>query len=223
MTLALTFPGQGSQSVGMLDAFVREKRPIRETFERAASVIGYDLWSLVRDGPESQLNETTYTQPAMLAAGVAIWTAWRESGGPRPDVVAGHSLGEFSALVCAQCLTFEDAVGVVAARARFMQDAVPVGTGGVAAILGLDDEVVESVCSAISDGSNWERVWAVNYNAPGQVVVAGHASAVDEACARAREEGARRAIRLPLSVPVHCPLMRPSDASTARRAGRDSH
>jgi len=207
MKIAFTFPGQGSQSVGMLAELAAEHAIVKDTYDAASSVLGYDLWSIVSNGPESELNKTTHTQPAMLAGGVAVWRVWKECGGPTPEVLAGHSLGEYAALVCADALSFDDAVEAVAARARFMQEAVPEGLGGIAAILGLDDDTVMEVChQACQD----QHVAAVNFNAPGQVAIAGHREAVDRAMQAASAAGAKRAIRLPLSVPVHCELMKPA-------------
>ena len=193
----------------MLAELADEASEVAATFDCAGQVLGYDLWEIVRNGPKESLDATEQTQPAMLAAGVAVWRVWKSRGGPDPDLVAGHSLGEFSALVCASSLTFEDAVKAVAARARFMQQAVPCGEGGIAAIIGLDDDVITGLCeTVVTRGAG--HVSAVNFNAPGQVVVAGHASAVAQAMAAAREAGARRTIDLPMSVPVHCALMRPA-------------
>ena len=174
---------------------------------QASEVLGYDLWQLLQDGPAEELNQTDRTQPAMLASGVAVWRAWQTLGGEMPVVMAGHSLGEYTALVCAGALTFEDAVGLVAERGRCMQSAVPAGVGGMAAILGLDDEAVAAVCrQAAAD----EVVTPVNYNSPGQVVIAGHMAAVQRAIVLAKEAGAKRAVELPVSVPSHCALMEPA-------------
>ena len=207
MKIAFTFPGQGSQSVGMLADLANEHPIVKDTYDAASSVLGYDLWSIVCNGPEEELNITERTQPAMLTGGIAAWRVWRECGGPAADVLAGHSLGEYAALVCANALTFDAAVEAVAARARFMQEAVPQGVGAIAAILGLDDESVIEVCSKACEN---QHVAAVNFNAPGQVAVAGHREAVDRAIELASAAGAKRAIRLPLSVPVHCDLMTPA-------------
>ena len=179
------------------------------TFDAASDLLGYDLFALVQEGPRERLDETEHTQPAMLAAGVAIWSAWQAGGGRSPDTVAGHSLGEYSALVCAGSLDFSDALHAVSARARFMQEAVPRGEGAIAAVLGLEDSVVEELCAQASR-ADASGVWAVNFNAPGQVVVAGHAGAVARARALAADRGARRVIPLPMSVPVHCRLMAPA-------------
>ena len=207
MGFAAVFPGQGSQSVGMLADLASAFPAVAATFEEASLALGYDLWRVCREGPAERLNSTECTQPAMLAAGVAAWRVWVEEGGGAPAAMAGHSLGEYSALVCAGAVAFPDAVALVAARGRFMQEAVPAGEGAVAAVLGLDDDRVETVCRAAERG---EVVRPVNFNAPGQVVLAGHAAAVTRAIGLAREAGARRAVLLPLSVPVHSPLMVPA-------------
>ena len=208
--LAATFPGQGSQSVGMLSDLSGACAEVRGTFEEASSALGYDLWKLTQEGPERSLNSTERTQPAMLAAGVAAWRCWAARGGPRPGVAAGHSLGEYSALVAFGALEFADAIRTVAARGRFMQEAVPEGEGGIAAVIGLDDETIVALCEGVCERAGLGHVSAVNFNAPGQVAVAGASRAIDAVIARAREAGARRAIRLPMSVPVHCPLMAPA-------------
>ena len=204
MQCAFVFPGQGSQSVGMLNDLSARYPIVRLTFDEAADVLGYDLWKLTQEGPASELNSTERTQPAMLVAGVAVWRVWRGNGGPKPVYMLGHSLGEYTALVCADAMAFGDAVSVVSARGRFMQDAVPLGAGAVAAILGLDDQCVRDLCDAAAQN---EVVSAVNFNAPGQVVVAGHREAVDRAVEGAKAAGAKRALILPVSVPVHCSLM----------------
>lgn len=205
MSKAFLFPGQGSQSIGMMAALAADFAVVSEVFEQASSVLGYDLWQITQDGPEERLNSTEVTQPAMLTAGVATWQAWQAAGGPSPDVMAGHSLGEYTALVCAGSISFTDAVGLVALRGRLMQQATPAGSGTMAAILGLDDASVIEVCAAASGGS---VVAAANFNSPGQVVIAGETAAVERACEAAREAGARRALLLPVSVPSHCELMR---------------
>jgi len=207
MGFAAVFPGQGSQSVGMLAEFADAFPSVEATFAEASEALGYDLWRICREGPEEKLNATECTQPAMLAAGVAVWRVWREQGGAAPEIMAGHSLGEYSALVCADSIAFPDAVSLVAARGRYMQEAVPSGQGAVAAVIGLDDDEVEAACRAAARG---EVVCPVNFNAPGQVVIAGRTEAVTRALDLAREAGARRAILLPLSVPVHSPLMEPA-------------
>ena len=210
MTLAFTFPGQGSQSIGMLADLAAAHPQVQETFAEASEVLGYDLWKLTQEGPESRLNATEQTQPAMLAGGVAVARVWQAAGGPMPALAAGHSLGEYAALVTAGSLAFGDAVGLVAARGHYMQDAVPQGEGAIAALIGLDDDAVLALCAEVTDRAAGRIVSAVNFNAPGQVVIAGHAGAVETAIARAEEAGARRAVKLPMSVPVHCELMEPA-------------
>jgi [acyl-carrier-protein] S-malonyltransferase len=204
MLLAFVFPGQGSQTVGMTGALAKVSPLIEATFAEASAVLGYDLWRLCQEGPADSLNSTEFTQPAMLAAGVATYRLWRERGGPRPALMAGHSLGEFTALVAAGMLDFAAAVGLVKYRGELMQAAVPPGQGAMAAILGLEDLDVEAACSEASQG---EVVEAVNFNAPGQVVIAGHAAAVARAIELATAKGARRALPLPISVPAHSSLM----------------
>lgn len=204
MSIALVFPGQGSQSIGMLAALGARYASVGQCFQQASQALGFDLARLVAEGPAARLNATEYTQPAMLVAGVATWRAWREQGGAAPAVVAGHSLGEFTALVCAQALPFEAAVQLVHYRGQIMQHAVPEGSGAMAAILGLEDAEVESACAEASQG---EVVEAVNFNSPAQVVIAGHAAAVERAMALALQRGARRALLLPVSVPAHSRLM----------------
>lgn len=212
--LGFVFPGQGSQSVGMLDALAATHPVVRTTFDSASEALGEDLWAIVSEGPAERLNRTDYTQPAMLAAGVACWRVWREAGGPVPGRFAGHSLGEYTALVCAGALAFEDAVPLVRDRGRFMQEAVPAGEGAMAAILGLDDDAVRDVCARAAQG---RVVEAVNFNAPGQVVVAGNGDAVARAIELAGESGAKRAVELPVSVPSHCALMHPASERLAAR------
>lgn len=214
MTLAIVFPGQGSQSVGMMSALAAASPLVESTFAEASAVLGYDLWRRCQEGPAEALNATECTQPAMLAAGVATYRVWRARGGPIPRSMAGHSLGEFSALVAAGALDFSAAVEVVRRRGAAMQAAVPSGGGAMAAILGLEDEEVVAACAEAAQG---EVVEAVNFNAPGQVVIAGHAGAVARAIERANARGARRAVLLPVSVPAHSALMRPA-AEELRRA-----
>ncbi len=201
---AAVFPGQGSQAVGMLSALASAFPAVTETFEQASGVLGFDLWRLVQEGPIEALNQTENTQPALLAAGVAVWRVWQAQGGTEPSGMAGHSLGEYTALVCAEALGFEEAVALVRDRGRLMQAAVPAGSGGMAAILGLDNDAVRAACAAAAQG---EIVEAVNFNAPGQVVIAGQAAAVQRAIDQAKALGAKRAIPLPVSVPSHCALM----------------
>ncbi|MCG5500511.1 ACP S-malonyltransferase [Ectothiorhodospira lacustris] len=205
MKLACVFPGQGSQSLGMLGALAEAFPLVRETFQEASDVLGLDLWALTQTGPADDLNRTENTQPAMLAAGVAVWRVWTAQGGIEPEVMAGHSLGEYTALVCADALDFDAAVRLVAERGRLMQSAVPAGEGAMAAILGLDDEQIRTVCREAADAGVVE---AVNYNAPGQVVIAGQTAAVDRAIILASEAGAKRSVKLPVSVPSHCSLLK---------------
>jgi len=204
---AFLFPGQGSQSVGMLADLAGVETVVRSTFEEASSVLGYDLWDLCQNGPQARLNETERTQPALLVAGIAAWRAWRARDGAQPALMAGHSLGEISALVAAGALDFAAAVALVQFRGRAMQEAVPIGTGAMAAIIGLADGEVEAACSAASQG---DVVVAANYNSPGQVVIAGGAPAVERAVEACKARGARRAVPLPVSGPFHSPLMKPA-------------
>lgn len=205
-SLAFVFPGQGSQSVGMMQGW-GERPEVRFTFSEASDALGQDLWSLVSEGPADLLNQTIHTQPAMLAADVAVWRVWQAAGGIQPALLAGHSLGEYAALVAAGAVGFSDAIKLVRFRAEAMQAAVPEGVGAMAAILGLDDEVVRAVCEAAAAG---EVVEAVNLNSPGQVVIAGNKAAVERAMALAKEKGAKRALPLPVSVPSHSSLMQPA-------------
>ncbi len=206
-SIAFVFPGQGSQSVGMLQALAADYPQVADTFREASDILGKDLWALVSAGPKEDLDRTENTQPAMLAAGVAVWRVWNACEGRRPGFMAGHSLGEFTALVCSGAMEYSDAVRLVAARGRFMQEAVPAGTGAMAAILGLSDEQVRSLCAGVAGG---DVVAAVNFNSPGQVVIAGDAPAVGRAIEAAKAAGAKRALPLPVSVPSHCALMRPA-------------
>lgn len=212
MELAFVFPGQGSQAVGMMAGW-GGRAEIRATFAEASDALGEDLWALVTDGPAERLNQTVHTQPAMLAADVAVWRAWQAAGGAAPVLLAGHSLGEYAALVAAGALHFADAIRLVRLRAEAMQAAVPEGVGAMAALLGLDDDTVRAVCAEAAGG---EVVEAVNLNSPGQVVIAGNKAAVERAMALAKEKGAKRALPLPVSVPSHSSLMRP--AADALRA-----
>lgn len=207
MSLAFVFPGQGSQSVGMLKELAEQHQEVQSVFAQASEALGYDLWQLVQEGPAEKLNSTDVTQPAMLSAGVAVWQIWQAQGGAKPALMAGHSLGEYSALVCAGAIEFTDAVKLVAERGRLMQAAVAEGEGAMAAVLGLDDDAVRQICV---DAANGEVLEAVNYNSPGQVVVAGSKSAVEAAVNLAKERGAKRALLLPVSVPSHCALMQPA-------------
>ncbi|MCK9606510.1 MAG: ACP S-malonyltransferase [Methylomonas sp.] len=206
--LAFVFPGQGSQSVGMVSSMAAAFPQVKQTFEQASDALGFDLWHLVENGPEADLNQTENTQPAMLAAGVAFWRVWCDKSKIRPAWMAGHSLGEYTALVCSGAIGFEDALKLVVARGRLMQEAVPVGVGAMAAILGLQDHQVVNACLDVANG---EVVAAANFNAPGQVVIAGNTAAVDRAIDALKALGAKRALKLPVSVPSHCLLM--EDAS----------
>jgi [acyl-carrier-protein] S-malonyltransferase len=214
MSFAFVFPGQGSQSVGMLAPLAAGEPLVQETFAEASEVLGYDLWKLCQGGPEEELGKTERTQPAMLAAGVATWRVWRKHGGGMPAAMAGHSLGEYSALVCSGALDFRTAVGLVQFRGQAMQAAVPAGQGAMAAILGLDDADIEAACREAAHG---EVVQGANFNSPGQVVIAGTAAAVDRAIEAAKAKGAKRAIKLPVSVPSHSPLMQPAAERLATR------
>jgi len=207
--LAFVFPGQGSQSVGMMQGW-GERAEVRNTFTEASDALGQNLWALVADGPADLLNQTINTQPAMLAADIAAWRVWQASGGATPVLLAGHSLGEYAALVAAGALNFADAIKLVRFRAEAMQAAVPEGVGAMAAILGLDDDAVRTVCAVCANAAAGEVVEAVNFNSPGQVVVAGNKAAVERAMALAKEKGAKRALPLPVSVPSHSSLMRPA-------------
>jgi len=203
MAFAFVFPGQGSQSVGMLAALAAADATVQATFDEASAELGYDLWKLVSEGPEEALNATARTQPALLAAGVATWRCWRARGGAEPALVSGHSLGEFTALVCAGALEFDPAVALVRERGRLMQQAVPAGAGAMAAVLGLEEPQIAQACAAAGG-----VVEPVNFNAPGQIVIAGERAAVTQAIEAARALGARRAVLLSVSVPSHCSLMR---------------
>jgi [acyl-carrier-protein] S-malonyltransferase len=212
-TFAFVFPGQGSQSVGMLDA-VADHAAVRQTLEQASDVLRQDVAALIHAGPAEALNLTTNTQPVMLSASVALWRLWLAEGGAQPALVAGHSLGEYSALVAAGALDFADALPLVRFRAQAMQEAVPVGTGGMAAVLGLDDAAVREVCAEAAAQCG-EAVEAVNFNAPGQVVIAGTKGAVEAACALLKARGAKRALPLPVSAPFHSSLLKPAAARLA--------
>lgn len=214
MAVAGVFPGQGSQSLGMLAELAAAFPVVGETFQAASEVLGQDLWRLVQEGPEEELNRTTNTQPVMLAADVAVWRVWLSQGGCQPVALAGHSLGEYAALVAAGVLDFADALHLVAERARLMQGAVAAGEGAMAAILGLEDADVVAACAEAAQG---QVVEAVNFNSPGQVVVAGAAAAVDRAIQAATARGAKKAVKLPVSVPSHCSLMQPAAAQLAER------
>jgi [acyl-carrier-protein] S-malonyltransferase len=207
MAFAGVFPGQGSQSTGMLAELAESFSEVKATFQEASDVLDKDLWALTKEGSEAELNQTENTQPVMLAAGIAVWRIWQGQGGCQPVALAGHSLGEYSALVAAGTLDFADTVSLVSARARFMQHAVSPGQGAMAAILGLDDDQVVEVCAQAAGN---QVVQAVNFNSPGQVVIAGDTDAVDRAIDKAKDAGAKRAIKLAVSVPSHCDLMKPA-------------
>ena len=205
--LAFVFPGQGSQKIGMLAELASLNPTVEATFKEASDVLDYDLWQMIQQGEQADINLTERTQPILLASSVAIWRLWNEKGGPTPAQMAGHSLGEWSALVCAGAVEFADAVNIVRARGAYMQEAVPVGEGAMAAILGLSDEVITAACDKARDDG---IVDAVNFNAPGQVVIAGSTAAVDRAIAICKEAGAKRALALPVSAPFHTSLMQPA-------------
>jgi [acyl-carrier-protein] S-malonyltransferase len=212
LSIAMVFPGQGSQSVGMQADLAVAHAAVAESYAEASDILGYDLWQLVAEGPAERLNGTTTTQPAMLTAGYATWRAWQSMGGALPALMAGHSLGEYTALVCAGSVSFADALKVVRRRSELMQNAVPAGAGAMAAILGLEDDVIIDVCAAAAGDGVAD---AVNFNAPGQVVIAGDVAAIDRAIELARERGARRALLLPVSVPAHSALMQAAGEALA--------
>lgn len=211
---AFVFPGQGSQSVGMLSALAQDFAIVRDTFAEASDILSYDLWTLVQEGPAERLNQTLHTQPAMLAAGVAIYRVWVEESGTQPDFLAGHSLGEYTALVCAESLAYQDALALVTDRARFMQEAVPEGMGGMVAVLGMADEDVVRLCK---EQARDEVLEPANFNSPGQLVVAGHLGAVQRLADAAGSAGAKKVVILPVSIPSHCSLMQPAAERLAER------
>lgn len=204
---AIVFPGQGSQAVGMLAELGEQHEVVKQTFSQASEVLGYDLWALTQQGPAEELNQTHRTQPAILAASVAIWRVWQSLNLPQPEVLAGHSLGEYSALVCSGVIDFQQTISLVELRGRLMQEAVPAGTGAMYAIIGLDDEAIATACQQAAQG---QIVSPVNFNSPGQVVIAGQKEAVERAGVLCKEAGAKRALPLPVSVPSHCALMKPA-------------
>jgi len=204
---AMVFPGQGSQTVGMLKELSEQNAIVKETFAQASSVLGYDLWQVVQDGPAEELNKTWITQPALLAASVAIFRVWGTQDGAKPEFMAGHSLGEYSALVCAGVIDFQDAIKLVELRGKLMQEAVPAGTGAMYAIIGLDNDAIAKACEQAAQG---QVVSPVNFNSPGQVVIAGNKDAVERAGVLCKEAGAKRALPLAVSVPSHCALMKPA-------------
>lgn len=212
--IAFVFPGQGSQKMGMLAAAHEQSEAVRDTFAEASEALGYDMWELIAGGPQEALNLTANTQPVLLSCSVALWRAWREGGGAMPQMMAGHSLGEFSALVCAGSLAFGDAVRLVRQRGEFMQTAVPVGEGAMAAIIGLDDAEINRICTEVSAAGGGVAA-AVNFNSPGQVVIAGHSEAVANAIEQLKAAGAKRALPLPVSAPFHTDLMRPAGEQLA--------
>ena len=214
--LAFVFPGQGSQSLGMMAELATAFPVVGETFSEASSILGYDLWQLVQQGPEQDLNQTDKIQPAMFTAGVATWRIWQGQTDIKPVAMAGHCLGEYTALVCSGALEFSDAVSLVADRGRFMQQAVPAGSGAMAVILGLEDEQVRAVCAESAQG---EIVAAVNFNSPGQVVIAGHTAAIARAIDAAKAAGAKRVLELPVNMPSHCSLMKAAADKMQDRLG----
>lgn len=212
MKFAFVFPGQGSQSVGMMNGYT-DLPIVQETFQEASDILKQDFWSMVNTGPADDLNLTINTQPLMLTAGVAVYRAWTSLEGGKPAFLAGHSLGEYTALVAAEALSFADALSLVRFRAQAMQQAVPEGVGGMAAILGLDDEIIEAICHDITNQGKGESLEPANFNSPGQIVIAGHKNAVLQGIEMAKSKGAKRAIMLPMSIPSHCSLMRPAAES----------
>jgi len=212
-SLAFVFPGQGSQQLGMLSELAAAHPIIQETFAEASQALGFDLWEMTQNGPEEAVNSTENTQPALLTAGVALWRLWLQQGGAQPTVMAGHSLGEYTALVCAGAMSLADGARLVKLRGEYMQQAVPAGTGAMATILGLDDAAIAAACEAAAEGA---VVSPVNYNCPGQVVIAGEKAAVERAIEACKAAGAKRAIPLPVSVPSHCALMRPAAEKMAQ-------
>lgn len=205
--LAFVFPGQGSQTLGMLAELAQQYAVIEETFAEASVVLGYDLWALAQEGPQETMNMTERTQPLLLTASVAIWRVWQQQGGDTPAVMAGHSLGEWSALVCAGVVAFKDAVRLVQLRGKYMQEAVPAGVGSMAAIIGLDDQAIIDACVEAAQG---EEVSAVNFNSPGQVVIAGHVGAIERAIDLCKAKGAKKAMALAVSAPFHSALLKPA-------------
>ncbi|SDW37242.1 ACP S-malonyltransferase [Nitrosomonas oligotropha] len=209
MKFAFVFPGQGSQSVGMMNGYT-DLPVIQETFQEASDILKQDFWSMVNNGPADDLNLTINTQPLMLTAGIAVYRAWRSLGGELPALMAGHSLGEYTALVASEALSFADALALVRFRAQAMQQAVPEGVGGMAAILGMDDEIIETICRDITNQNSEESLEPANFNSPGQIVIAGHKNAILQGIEMAKSKGAKRAIMLPMSIPSHCSLMKPA-------------
>jgi len=214
MSFSIIFPGQGSQAVGMMSKLAEQHSLVKDLFVEASDVLGVDLWSMTQEGPLDALSQTENTQPALLTAGVAAWKVWQSLGGTSPSMMAGHSLGEYTALVSAGALSFADGVALVRDRGRYMQEAVPAGEGGMAAIIGLEDQVVIDVCAATAQD---DVLQAVNFNAPGQVVIAGSAAAIERATVSMKEAGAKRALPLPVSIPAHSSLMTPASERLAAR------
>lgn len=213
MTKAIVFPGQGSQAVGMLADLYENHQVVKDTFAEASDALGYDLWALVSEDAEGKLNKTEFTQPALLTSSVAVWRAYLDNGGEKPTFLAGHSLGEYSALVCANVISLADGVKLVEKRGQYMQQAVPAGTGAMAAIIGLADDLIAKACE---DAAQGQVVSSVNFNSPGQVVIAGNKEAVERAMELCKEVGAKRALPLPVSVPSHCALMKPAAEQLAK-------
>lgn len=216
MKFAFVFPGQGSQSIGMMNGYT-DLPIVQETFQEASDILKQDFWSMVNSGPAEDLNLTINTQPLMLIAGIAVYRAWNSLGGSQPALLAGHSLGEYTALVAADVISFADALALVRFRAQAMQHAVPEGIGGMAAILGLDDEIIQSICQNITKQGNGESLEPANFNSPGQIVIAGHKNAILQGIEIAKSKGAKRAIMLPMSIPSHCSLMKPAAESMQRQ------
>ena len=214
MSFSIVFPGQGSQVIGMMKELAEQHDLVKELFVQASDILHIDLWKMSQEGAIEELSQTQNTQPALLTAGVAAWQVWQKLGGEQPQMMAGHSLGEYTALVCAGSLSFADGVALVRDRGRYMQDAVPEGVGGMAAILGLDDDVVKDVCRVAAED---DVLQAVNFNAPGQVVIAGTSAAIDRGIAQLKEAGAKRALPLPVSIPAHSSLMSPASKRLAKR------
>jgi [acyl-carrier-protein] S-malonyltransferase len=213
MTRAIIFPGQGSQAVGMLADLYESQQVVKDTFKEASDALGYDLWALVSEDKEGKLNQTEFTQPALLTSSVAVWRAYLDNGGEKPTFLAGHSLGEYSALVCANVMSLADGVKLVEKRGQYMQQAVPAGTGAMAAIIGLADDLIEKACEQAAQD---QVVSSVNFNSPGQIVIAGNKDAVERAMELCKEAGAKRALPLPVSVPSHCALMKPAADQLAK-------
>jgi len=214
MSFSIIFPGQGSQAIGMMSKLAEQHDLVKDLFIEASDVLGVDLWSMTQEGPLEALSQTENTQPALLTAGVAAWRVWQAQGGATPSIMAGHSLGEYTALVSAGALSFADGVALVRDRGRYMQEAVPAGQGAMAAIIGLDDDKVIEVCQATAQG---DVLQAVNFNAPGQVVIAGSSAAIERATVTMKEAGAKRALPLPVSIPAHSSLMTPASERLAQR------